>query len=310
MSPHRKPVLGKRVWITALLAPAALILAADIWRRPLSYYQTYARTHLFFRGASSRYLRVKGIRIHYYVMGPLSGPPIVLIHGLGGRSEDWMPMAPYLARAGFRVYLLDLPGYGKSDQPSGFSYSMSDQGSIVLGFMDLLGLRCVDLGGWSMGGWIAQRIAGQHPERIRKLMLFCSAGLYVRPSWDVGLFIPRDAAELDELYALLMPNPLPLPGFVVRDVLREAARRAWVIRRTLHNMLTGREATDRILPRLLMPVLLVWGELDRIIPLAQGEKMHALIPYAQLHVVEGCGHLAPNLCADQVAPIAVEFLRK
>lgn len=300
--------LDKRVLLSALLAPAALALAADVWRRPLSYYQGYARTRMYFAGASSRYIRVRGIRLQYYALGPLTGSPIVLIHGLGGRSEDWMLLAPYLTRAGFRVYILDLPGFGKSAQPKDFSYSMTDQARMVFDFMDHLNLRQVDLGGWSMGGWIAQRMAIRQPERIRKLMLFCSAGLYVRPTWDVGLFVPENAGQLAELNQLLMPDPPQLPDFVVKDVLREAAKRAWVVRRTLHSMFSGREVTDRILPHLLMPVLLVWGELDRMIPLAQGEKMHELLLYSQLHVVPCCGHLAPNLCADEIGGPVAQFL--
>ncbi|MDE3199353.1 MAG: alpha/beta hydrolase, partial [Acidobacteriota bacterium] len=237
-------------------------------------------------------------------------PPILLLHGLGGRSEDWMPLAPFLTRAGFRVYILDLPGCGKSSRLEDFSYSMTDQAHIVIDFMDHLNLRQVDLGGWSMGGWIAQRMAALRSERFRKLMLFSSAGLYVRPTWNVGLFVPENAQELAELNQLLMPDPPQLPDFVVKDVLREAAKRAWVVRRTLHTMFSGREVTDRILPKLLMPVLLVWGDLDSMIPLAQGEKMHELLPYSQLQIVEGCGHLAPNLCADQIGPGVVEFLQK
>jgi pimeloyl-ACP methyl ester carboxylesterase len=58
-----------------------------------------------------------------------------------------------------------------------------------------------------------------------------------------------------------------------------------------------------------MPVLIVWGELDRITPLSQGEKMHRLVPQSQLDVIEGCGHLAPVQCADKIGPGFVEFLR-
>ena len=64
-----------------------------------------------------------GVRMHYEVEGPADGPVVVLVHGLGGRAEDWRKLAPYLAKAGFRVYLPDLPGYGRSEKPADFSYS-------------------------------------------------------------------------------------------------------------------------------------------------------------------------------------------
>ena len=72
--------------------------------------------------------------------------------GLGGRAEDWRSLAPYLAKAGYRVYMPDLPGYGRSEKPADFSYSVPDEAAVVVGFMDALGLKQVDLGGWSMGG--------------------------------------------------------------------------------------------------------------------------------------------------------------
>jgi pimeloyl-ACP methyl ester carboxylesterase len=82
------------------------------------------------------------------------------------------------------------------------------------------------------------------------------------------------------------------------------------MRRALASMLTGRDATDRLLPGLKMPVLIVWGALDRITPIKEGEMMHKLIAGSQLEVIRGCGHLAPNQCASQIGPNVVVFLRQ
>ena len=170
---------------------------------------------------------------------------VVLVHGLGGRAEDWRNLAPYLAKAGFRVYMPDLFGYGRSDKPADFSYSVRDEAGAVVAFMDALGLKQVDLGGWSMGGWIVQIVAATHPERVRRLMLFDSAGLYERPDWDTNLFMPQNARQnWTSWRRLLMPHPPRIPGFVARDILRFSAQRAWIIRRALDTMLTGQDATD------------------------------------------------------------------
>jgi pimeloyl-ACP methyl ester carboxylesterase len=74
-------------------------------------------------------------------------------------------------------------------------------------------------------------------------------------------------------------------------------------------MLTGRDATDSLLPGLRMPVLIVWGAEDQITPLSQGEKMHGLIPQSKLDVIPGCGHLAPSQCSAQIGPQVVAFLQ-
>ena len=94
---------------------------------------------MYFSGAESLSTTVSGYRVHYYVMGPKTGPVVVLVHGLGGRAEDWENLAPYLVKAGYRVYLPDLPGYGQSEQPANFSYSVPDEAAVVVGFLDALG---------------------------------------------------------------------------------------------------------------------------------------------------------------------------
>jgi pimeloyl-ACP methyl ester carboxylesterase len=261
-------------------------------------------------GASSRSVEVAGHRVHYMVEGPAGGQVVVLVHGLGGRAEDWRNLAPYIAQAGFRVYMPDLPGYGRSEQPTDFSYSVPDEAEAVVGFFDVLGLKQVDLGGWSMGGAIVQHLAFRHPERVQRLMLFDSVGINEKPSWDTRLFTPATPADLEQLDALLMPNPPPVPGFVTRDILRISRQNAWVIHRAMATMLTGRDATDALLPQLKMPVLIVWGGEDRITPLSLGEKMHLLVPQSQLEVIPGCGHLAPVQCAPQIGPRVVEFVKE
>ena len=67
-------------------------------------------------------------------------------------------------------------------------------------------------------------------------------------------------------------------------------------------MLTGRDVTDKLLPELKMPVLIVWGKQDQITPLSVGEKMHNLVPQSELDVIPGCGHLAPGQCAAEIGP--------
>ena len=288
---------------------AVLILFA-FWMRPLRFYQIFAELHMWRDGAQSSFVTVAGLRVHYYVAGPSSGPAVVLVHGLGGRSEDWQNLAPYLVKGGYRVYMPDLPGYGKSDRPADFSYSVPAEAAVVVAFLDALSLRQVDLGGWSMGGWIVQRVAGDHPERVRRLILFDSAGIKEMPVWDTRLFTPVTPAEVDQLEVLLMPHPPRIPDFVAQDLLRNSRRNGWVSHRAVASMLLGHDTTDNLLPHLKMPVLIVWGSEDRITPLRQGEKMHQLVPQSHLDVIQGCGHLAPGQCATEIGPKVVDFLNQ
>jgi pimeloyl-ACP methyl ester carboxylesterase len=299
----------KLAWAAGILVAIIVAVAVAFYERPLSFFNGLMYAQMAMAGAHSNYVTVDGIRMHYYTEGSESGAPVVLVHGLGGRCEDWRGLAPFLARSGFHVFMPDLPGYGRSEKPADFSYSIQAEASAVIGFIDAMGLKQIDLGGWSMGGWIVQEVAAAHPDRISRLVIFDSAGLHVAPAWDTRLFTPVSSVELDQLDTLLMPHPPRVPPFIAQDILRVTRRNAWVIHRALNAMLTGTDTTEKILPELKMPVLLVWGGLDRITPLQQGQQMRQLIPHAQMEVYPACGHLAPSQCADQIGPRVAEFLK-
>jgi pimeloyl-ACP methyl ester carboxylesterase len=296
--------------LISTVAVLLAILGIGFYARPVSYFNESMYVRDWLSGVQNHQIMIGGHRIHYETEGPADGPAVVLVHGLGGRAEDWRDLAPFIAKAGFRVYLPDLLGYGRSEKPRNFSYAVRDEAAVVVEFMDALGLKQVDLGGWSMGGAIAQHVAAAHPERVRRLMLFDSAGLWVLPAWNLELFTPLSSAELNQLDDLLMPDPPKVPGFVARDILRVLNDRAWIIHRALESMLTGQDATDKLVPLLKMPVLLLWGREDKIVPLSQGETMHAMLPQSELDVLPGCGHLAPGQCAAQMAPRVIDFLKK
>ncbi len=310
MSRAYKWTRGRWTWAGGVLAVLLLVAGTAFLLRPVSFFNGSMYLHEKLTGVEDHSITVDRIRVHYLAEGPADGEVVVLVHGLGGRAEDWRMLAPYLVKAGFRLYIPDLPGYGRSEWPANFSYSVGDEAAVAADFIKALDLKQVNLGGWSMGGWIVQILAGRHPEMVRRLMIFDSAGLYWRPDWDTSLFIPQTAEQLNQLEALLMPHPTHIPGFVARDILRQSREHAWVIRRALDTMLTGNDTTDHLLPEFKMPVLILWGVEDRITPLALGQKMHQLIPQSELDVFNGCGHLAPEQCTSTMGPRLVEFLKQ
>jgi len=295
--------------LSVAFAILLVISGAVFYTHPTWVFDRIQDYRLKLSGVESHTVMVDGHRIHYYVNGPRDGQPVVLLHGLGGRSEDWDKLSPYLQKAGYRVYTPDLLGFGQSEEPHNASYSITDQADLMVGFLDEVGLSRVDLGGWSMGGWIAQKVAVDHPDRVRRLVLMDSAGLKMPPHWDTRIFTPTTPAELAQLHALLTPRPPKVPSFVAKDVLRLNAAYGWVIKRALASMLTARDVTDDDLPSLKMPVLILWGGQDRITPLSEGLAMHALIPQSMLRVASECGHAAPHECTDQYGPEIISFLR-
>src|ERR1700728_3716653 len=297
-----------RVGHVALFAMLLLALGFGVlaWRNPLWLVDRQVDARLRLHGVHSEVVTVKGYKMHYLVGG--SGRPLVLVHGLGSRGSDWANLIPQLIDSGHRVYALDLLGYGYSAQPRDAGYSISDQAAMVEGFLDSQHLQQVDMAGWSMGGWIAMRVALHQPERIRRLVLLDSAGLRFKLGFDPALFQPESPTDLAALEELLVPHPRPLPGFLAMAMLRRGDDIGWVVRRSVQSMMTGEHLVDGKLGALTMPVLIGWGDQDRLIPLSVGYRLHQEIMQSVLDVYANCGHLAPGQCVAQVAPSVVGFL--
>ena len=298
-----------------LLVVALLMVAGagTMYLRPV--WVSLQITHLtfFLKGVHSDYVETPEGRIHYYEAEPSipgGGTPLVLVHGLGDRSEAWAAMIPKLRQQGFHVYALDLLGYGRSPKPGDADYSMALQEKVVVDFIHGLGLQRPDVAGWSMGGWASLLLALDHPEMVDRMVVFDAAGVDYPREYPDSVFHPTNEAELDRLVHLLEPNAKPLAHFIAKDALRKFAGQQWVIDRGIASMLTKKDALDGRLGKMQVPLLIVWGEDDKLLPLATvGEKMHALDESSELDVMHGCGHLVPAVCTDQAVSATVDFLR-
>lgn len=311
------PPRRRRYWrfLRWLLLVGVPLLAAVIFfalLRPLNLLIAETQVRLWFDGIHSEYMEIpfagsEHVRVHYFAGG--SGSPVVLVHGLGGRAEDWANLMPLLVRDHHRVYALDLPGYGRSAWPRNASYSIREESQAVESFMDHLHLSHTDLSGWSMGGWIAMRVALDQPQRIRRLVVFDSAGITFDLNWNTALFEPDTPEKLRELDDLLWPTPAPrVPGFIQHAIFRYVAEHGWVVRRNMDSMLTRQGLLDHELGALKMPMLIVWGQQDHLLPVSMGEQIHHDVPQSELEIFAGCGHLGPEQCAGRMAPVVNGFL--
>jgi len=293
--------------VVILLVAAGLVF----YFSPLWVADQQVRLQLWRAGVQSKYVDVGGYRIHYFEALPAkgtAGTPLLLVHGLGARGEDWSAMIPAMAAKGFHVYAPDLLGYGRSPRPD-VSYSIAMQETVVVQFMHAVHLAHADVGGWSMGGWVSMKLALDHPEMVHRLVVYDSAGIYFPATFGPELFVPMDAAGVQKLMGTLSPNPHAIPEFVKKAVLRKFEQNGWVINRSMSAMLSGRDLLDFRLHAMQPPTLIVWGAQDELIPLLAGKKIHELIPHSVLNVVEGCGHLAPLECSKPVVQGTVDFLR-
>ena len=284
-----------------------LLLATAFYFDPIAFSDAHLRFNLWRQGIQSRYALVEGNRIHYFEAGPADGPPLLLIHGLGGRGEDWATLMPAYAAHGFHIFAPDLLGYGRSAQPD-IDYSISRQEQMVVRFLHDRGIEKTDAIGWSMGGWVAAKLTIDHPELVDRLVLYDSVGIYFPATFDASLFSPTDKAGLERLFARLQPDPEELPDFAVRAALKSLSKKAWVVDRSMTSMSSGRDLLDFSLPKVSRPTLIVWGTKDALIPPYVGESMHHMIAGSSLTMIEGCGHLAPIQCLAPVLSTTLVFL--
>jgi pimeloyl-ACP methyl ester carboxylesterase len=299
----------KKTLRRSALALLLLLVSAGVtfYANPIGVADEGIRFRLWRHGVHGHYTRVEGYRIHYFEAGPANGTPLLLIHGLGSRGEDWAPLIPPLADAGFHVYAPDLLGYGRSDSPL-VDYSIASEVKLVADFMRRVGLAHADIGGWSMGGWVAAKLTVEHPELVDRLILYDSAGIYFPATFDASLFTPTDRAGLKHLTEMLQPFPQPLPNFIAEAAIDKLQRGAWVVTRSVSAMLSGRDLLDFRLAGIHKPTLIVWGSKDVLIPPSVGEQMHHLIAGSSMTIVEGCGHLAPAQCVPATLATTLQFL--
>jgi pimeloyl-ACP methyl ester carboxylesterase len=275
-------------------------------------------------------VRGQAVELAFGVSG--EGPPVVLLHGLGASSGVWHVQEPELARH-HRVYALDLPGCGRSPMPR--TPPSGDWAvDVVATFIEAVVGEPATLIGHSMGGTIALLCALQRPELVRSLVLVSTAGL----GREVSLFLRLlSLPGVDRLAEFLVPRLMrrggepwrrsirrrfarPTDEAIFGPVLDEAFeryRRPEAIRAFMTALRAGTgwrgqrrryQLRDR-LTELAMPVLLVWGRDDRVLPLDHAVRAAESGPL-ELKVLSRCGH-SPHLEAAAIfTALLLEFLSR
>lgn len=267
---------------------------------------------------SGQYAEIDGLKVHYLVQG--AGDPIVLIHGLGGWIYSWRGNIEALAQ-NHRVYALDLPGFGLSEKPADWDYSLAHQAQFVNDFMEYFGIGRATVIGNSMGGGIALELAARYPERVTRLVLIDSVA-YVEvwiPYWAEQLsYTPVGAA----FARFFMPHFSALKKIIqglYADPVRVTDEVTWgyyypfttpgVPKASLAMTRTLRFTVERSrLQRIQQPALLIWGAHDRLVPLSQGERLASDLPNATLAVLADAGHVANEEQPQEVNGLILDFL--
>lgn len=266
-------------------------------------------------GLVERFAEVKGVRLRYFAGG--SGPPLVLLHGLGGAASNWVELVPLLSSR-YRLLVPELAGHGGSE-PIAAAPSLDPFAEEVAVLAEREGMLPAAIVGHSLGGTIGLALAVRRPEAVRALVLAATAGITSSTS---------RAANAITMLMITRPGRLVAPFrhvFARHPLLRYAAFWWWQVsdpgalsaRATegflagpgMHRdvasagrALTGHDPRPE-LDRVGSPCLVLWGARDHLVPLADGIELARRLR-APIRVIPDCGHLLigerPDACADAI----------
>jgi proline iminopeptidase len=272
---------------------------------------------------------VNGIQLCYDVQGDPKGEPLLLIAGLGLQLISWPEeFCHTLVRQGYRVIRFDnrdsglstkLRQFGRPNLPLAFfqsmfrmpflnGYTLDDMARDAIGLLDALGIDKAHIVGASMGGMIAQIIAGRYPGRALTLTSIMSTsgrpGL-PGPTFAAGsaLFArPKDPRDFNSvvdhfvhLFRVIGSPKYPTPESLLRERIAASVRRNVTMSGTMRQMAAVAASGDRValLRTLRLPTLVIHGTADPLVPIAGGRDVANLVPGAALHEVDGMGHDLP-----------------
>ncbi|MCL0029242.1 alpha/beta fold hydrolase [Dehalococcoidia bacterium] len=287
---------------------------------PIASALEYARHEIIVLTGESLYTTINGIRTHYIQVG--QGSPVVLIHGLGASVATWRDNLVPLAQT-HSVYAVDLPGHGDSDKPD-IPYDIDSMIRFVRAFVGHLDLEAPALVGHSLGGGLALLTALAHPEMVSHLVLVSSGALgrQVTPflrlaalPW-IGEFITGGRFNTT---GLMLRQCFHDQGMVTPELVDElrrtsslpGAREAGlkVIRNYISPWGVKRKyIRTEELDSLGMPIMIVWGNRDRILPPEHGLNAARASKTASFQVLADCGHWPHMEKSTEFNDLALEFL--
>jgi pimeloyl-ACP methyl ester carboxylesterase len=312
-------MMKKRYWIAGA---ATLAVVGKLLLRPRDADWHKCRD-VVFHSEHSCFVDVDGVRVHYQEAGDEHAPAMILIHGFASSTLVWSKVFLKLADAGYRVIALDMLGYGYSAKPRKGEYTIAGQAKLLMRLLDRLGIPRAIFVGSSYGGAVAATCALDYPDRVEKLILvgavnnnrplaFTLMRLFGSPVFgDVvsPLLIgsrrllrrrmkrvyDRHSWALDEKRVDARHLPLRAAG-TQRAIIRTV--RSW-----------DAERISRDAHLIKQPALLLWGENDLDIPLADGERLHAQIPGSRLIVFLNCGHIPHEEYPEAFTKIVTDFCK-
>lgn len=257
-----------------------------------------------------RHVIVNGNKIRYIEEGD-SKNTIVLLHGLGGMAERWLPVVPFLSKK-HRVIALDLIGYGQSDKPQ-VDYTPEFFRDSVLGFLETLSLEKVFMIGTSLGGEIVAECAATQNPAIKKIVMVAPAGIMkkstpVLDAYTMAALYPNHES-VKTAYQMMMGEKKEISPQSVDNFISNMTRHnsKMVFLSTLLGMKNSPVITEK-LKLIKIPTLLIWGDADRMIPIEYSKEFASSIPDCNFVIMNRCGHTPYEEKPSEFSKLVLDFL--
>ena len=272
----------------------------------------------------STFIEVNGLDVHVKTMGQ-GEPAFVLLHGFGASLDSWNTIMGPLSRFG-RVIAYDRPAFGLTERPLTWEgqnpYSPEAQVELVTGLLDHLELDQVILVGNSAGGTIAMQTALAHPERVSALILVDPAiyGHSGAPAWlrpllatplmrRLGLLLVRQIQNRGpKLLKMAWHDPSKLKPETIDLYTRPLQADNWDIALWEFTLASHASNLAEQLDQLTLPILVITGDDDRIVPTADSIRLSGALPTARLAVIKDAGHVPHEEQPDAVMDVFRNFL--
>ena len=297
-----------------LAAIGAVVLLFWLWTPDKPRTELEAR----YLAAPGDMVQVGAWRLHVRDSGPKAGPPVLMLHGFGASLHTWDVWAQALS-ATHRVIRVDLPGHGLSEPDPANDYTDTRSLAMLRALLDQLGVARASIVGHSIGGRIAWTFAARHPERTDRLVLVAPDG-FASPGFEYGratevpavlglmrYVLPKAVLRMNLEPAYADPNSLT-DDVTTRyhDLMLAPGARDAMFKRLQQTVLTDPRP---MLTTITSPTLLVWGEADAMIPVANAQDYLSAVKGSRLVTFPAVGHLPQEEAAQASLAAASDFLR-
>jgi 2-hydroxy-6-oxonona-2,4-dienedioate hydrolase len=266
-----------------------------------------------------RYVDAGGVRTRALQAG--EGEPVVFLHGTSGHLEAFIRNIPAHSEH-FQCHAIDMLGHGYTsgvDEP----YRIPGYVAHLLDYLDTMGIERAHLVGESLGGWVAGRLAADHPDRVHRITMVAPGGTVVNPAVMERLKTStRAAVETDDIgltrkrLELLMHDPAKDVTDELVEVRHRIYHRPEFVARLSHllslqevDIRTADILTEEQMARIAAPTLIVWGAQNPFGEIPEAERLHRTIPDSRLEIFDKCGHWPQHEYADRFNALNIRFLR-